>query len=593
MKYIRKCVVFFLLCVLLLTLPLGAAAADTASGKCGEKLTWKLNLETGMLTISGTGAMEDYTRLKESPWMQYNNRITGITVKSGVTTIGDLAFMWAGSNKEISSVSLPGTLQSIGDSAFASSKISRITIPASVKEIGKDAFQSCSKLKKIAVSSNNDTYCSDSKGVLYNKEKTELIAFPAGYKGSYTFPGTVKTIDKYACMYIKGLTAVTLSRGVQEIGEAAFMGCSALKTVNLPDTLTSIGKEAFSYCDSLETMKFSKGLESIGGMAFFWCSGLETVKFYGNAPAIGDDAFGLVKATAYYGKNNTTWTEEVQQNYGGSITWKARGITIREQPESVSAAAGKKATVKVTATGEGLNYCWYYANAGTTDYSKSSVTADTYSVTMNESRSGRRVYCLITDSYGNEAKTDIVELSLLQPVKITAQPVSVTVAEGELAEVTVTAEGTGLKYQWYYANAGKSSFSKASVTGNSYSVVMNESREGRRVYCVITDSLGNKVKTKTVTLDMVTELKILSQPESARVAEGRKATVSVKVQGDGLKYQWYYANPGETEYSKANVTGRTYSVTMNASRNGRQLYCVITDAYGNSVTTNIVSIRMK
>ena len=180
-------------------------------------------------------------------------------------------------------------------------------------------------------------------------------------------------------------------------------------------------------------------------------------------------------------------------------------------------------------------------------------------------------------------------------LKITTQPASVWVAEGDKATVTVEAEGDGLTYAWYYKNPGDSSYTyTSSFTGDTYSVTMNEDRDGRYVYCKVSDQYGNTVKSKTVSLNMQTPLKITTQPKSVKVAEGKTAKVTVKAQGDGLTYRWYYKNPGATSYSyTSSFTGNSYSVTMNEDRDGRYVYCRIYDKWGNSVKTNTVSLRMK
>lgn len=731
MKCIRKLTSLLLLCALLLTLPLPTRAASILKGDCGDNLRWELNRDAGTLTISGTGAMDDFYF---SPWESYQRQVSSIIIKSGVTTIGENAFSQSGGGmgeeKKITVLELPDTLTSIGSCAFMGSNITTVEIPASVTSIGGGAFDACHELKSITVSSRNTKYSSDAKGVLYNKKKTELICVPMLYTGAYTVPSTVKKIEDYSVTSREKLTQLIVSEGVEEIGNKAFAGCTALTKVTLPNTLTKLGGGAFAECtslteitipggvrelkgdilsnwpDTLKKITVSEGVKVIGQYAFASAKGLKqvvlpksittvkqdaflftsllAVEFTGNAPEFHETAFKDADITVYYPKNNSTWKSSVRQDYGGNVTWKEEGLDILQQPKSVKAADGTKATVRVIAHGDGLKYQWYVKNPGETSYSKSSVTTSSYSVTMNEERDGRQVYCVVKDKYGNRLKSNGVRLSMTESVKITqqpknmtaaeservkvtvaaegdgvtyqwyyanrgsskfskasitgttytmtmtearagrrvycvatdkygktaksdtvtlrmevpelkitAQPQSVTVAEGERAKVTVKAQGSGLSYQWYYANAGKSSFSKATVTGNTYSLVMNEDREDRKVYCLITDVNGDQMKSDTVTLGMITELKILTQPESVRVAEGSKATVSVKAQGDGLKYQWYYANAGKTTYSKADVTGRTYSVTMNDSRDGRRLYCVITDAYGNTVTTEKVSIRMK
>jgi hypothetical protein len=123
---------------------------------------------------------------------------------------------------------------------------------------------------------------------------------------------------------------------------------------------------------------------------------------------------------------------------------------------------------------------------------------------------------------------------------------------------------------------------------------MDTSRAGRQVYCVISDKYGNSVKTNTVTLNMATALKITSQPVNVTAAKGATATVKVGVSGDGLTYKWYFKNKGASAFSlTTSFTGNTYSVAMDPSRSGRQVYCVVSDKYGNSVKTNTVTLNMK
>ena len=78
------------------------------------------------------------------------------------------------------------------------------------------------------------------------------------------------------------------------------------------------------------------------------------------------------------------------------------GLAITKQPTSVTVANGEKAATTVTATGEGLTYTWYYtSNKAGAEFFVSSVTGATYSTTMDATRDGRKVYCVITDKYGN------------------------------------------------------------------------------------------------------------------------------------------------------------------------------------------------
>ena len=155
------------------------------------------------------------------------------------------------------------------------------------------------------------------------------------------------------------------------------------------------------------------------------------------------------------------------------------------------------------------------------------------------------------------------------------------------------AEGEGLVYKWYYRNRGAKKFVRTTTfKGATYSIEMNASRTGRQVYCVVEDMFGNVVTTKTVTLSM--KARIATQPKSVTVASGKLAKVTVKAQGEGLKYTWYYKDRGSKKFVKtSSFTGSSYYVYMNSARNGRQVYCVVTDRFGNTVTAKTVSLNKK
>ncbi|MBR6754388.1 MAG: SH3 domain-containing protein [Clostridia bacterium] len=286
----------------------------------------------------------------------------------------------------------------------------------------------------------------------------------------------------------------------------------------------------------------------------------------------------------------------ITDKYGKSV--RSNTVTlgmaakITKQPQSVSVQSGKTAKVTVTASGEGKTYKWYFKDKGASKFTLTdSYKSNTYDVTMNATRAGRQVYCVVTDKYGNSVKSNTVTLGMA--AKITKQPTTVSVQSGKTAKVTVSASGEGLKYQWYFKNKGDSKFTLTnSYKSNTYSVEMNGDRAGRQVYCVITDKYGNSVKTNTVTLGMA--VKITKQPTSVTVANGKTAKVTVSASGEGRTYKWYVKNKGETKFTlTTSFTGSSYYITMNNARAGRQVYCIITDKYGNKVKTNTVTLNKK
>ena len=130
---------------------------------------------------------------------------------------------------------------------------------------------------------------------------------------------------------------------------------------------------------------------------------------------------------------------------------------------------------------------------------------------------------------------------------ITQQPEDAEAKLGERYCVEVIAQGEGLKYQWYFRNAGTDVWHKSGVTDNTYDDVMTTARAGREVYCVITDAWGDSVTTGIATITgTTTTLEITRQPESQTVTLGDMFNVTFEAQGDGLKYQWYF-RPAGTE----------------------------------------------
>ncbi len=301
-----------------------------------------------------------------------------------------------------------------------------------------------------------------------------------------------------------------------------------------------------------------------------------------NAAKDGRQVYCVI--TDKYGNSVTTDTV--------TLTMKKSVVTIIDQELCLTAPKGQTVSVTIEAQGDGLTYKWYFKNPGGKAFALSSITGKTYSYTMTAGKDGRQVYCVITDKYGNSVTTEIFTLTMSEAIVITQQPVDTAVREGETIDVTVEAEGEGLKYQWYVKNPGGKTFSKSSITGKTYSYTMTAGKDGRQVYCLITDKYGNTMKTEVVTLTMLGPIVITQQPVDATALNGETVSTTVEAEGEGLKYQWYVKNPGGKTFSKSSITGKTYSYTMTAGKDGRQVYCVITDKHGNTIKTDVVTLTM-
>ena len=269
--------------------------SNKQTGSCGDNVTYSLDTETGVLTISGTGKMKDYSG-EDSPFYQ-NSNIKSVIIENGVTSIGNLAFSSCNSLIE---VSLPSSIISLGVSAFSGCEnLMSISIPANVADIQSIAFAGCKKLTSIEVDSNNENY-SSINGVLFDKNITELVCYPAGKNdASYTVPNTVKSFAYGSFYDCENLTSVIIPNGVTSIGGASFWNCKNLKSIVIPKSVTKIDLFSFNGCKSLKDIYYT-------GTQDEW-----------NNITIGDGNINLTSATIHY---NFVPCIENQHNYYGE--WK-------------------------------------------------------------------------------------------------------------------------------------------------------------------------------------------------------------------------------------------------------------------------------
>lgn len=288
-----------------------------ANKKCGNDLTWSYNEKDSTLTISGTGKMQFDPISPDcesaiAPWFGLRTGIKHVVVEEGVRSIAAEAF--ASRFYAIESVSLPESLDSIGEQAFyACSHLKAIRIPHAVRTIPARAFQGCNELETLELPDSITTLglrCFEGcKGITHLtlgemvtdvekfafKECSALdsVAFNArncrtmGIWTSTVFEScpirhvsigeNVKVIPRWAFYGCGNITEIHFPEGLELIGEASFMYCTQLKTIVIPNSVSFVEYRAFGWCERVESITFSGRMTRIDRESFTCCSALKSI----------------------------------------------------------------------------------------------------------------------------------------------------------------------------------------------------------------------------------------------------------------------------------------------------------------------------
>lgn len=252
--------------------------------------------------------------------------VTNNNVSYTVTSIGDYAF----SGTDISSVSIPSTITSIGAGAFydcpwlnvvsisssvdsikyktfdSCARLVYINIPSSVKYIGMFAFENCGSLVSLTLPSSL-TYIEE-EAFYYAGLKSVIIPSSVSHIGqcafqccpfeTFTFanPSSLTTIENgvfTGCIYLKSLV---IPPSIKTIEMNAFIQCWDLTSITIPSSVTTIESGAFSYCGKLNSITIPSSVTSIKSVTFHLCSGLTSINIPNSITSIDWGAFEFCSA---------------------------------------------------------------------------------------------------------------------------------------------------------------------------------------------------------------------------------------------------------------------------------------------------------
>ena len=629
-------------CMLLTMAPTVAFAADgddeaapqnnsVLEGSCGaagseSNVTWKLtpNNEdnenpTYTLTISGSGAMADYTAninnaKATQPWRASATgveikKITNVVVSEDVTSIGAFAFN-----------GLTG--------------VSEYDIGANVSTIKRWALETSAA--KVFNLNENTNFKTDDNGVLFNKDGTTLVAYPGDstVRDEYTVPSAVTAISdgafvgcpikkltignnvttelpgwsfnggeleeldvncpfgsdtfaqittlkkvtlrdsitkipEKAFLNCTGLQTVSIPSGLTKIGSQAFFGCSSLQDVTLPASLTEIGYQAFRDCDALTSIIFPDSLTKIGESAFSGCTGLTYISYGNGIDDIGGNAFGGCTGVKVIDLHRATQIGELYNNGANNGDSALTHACIKDTQyvkyylRTESQANSVKGNLEwgKGGAGKGNTTNTYYiltATDAVPDYTGQTETPKRAGYTFGKWEAVDDVSQGSTTT--KNVFTDADSWSLASPA-VTVSPASANTYVGGSA-VTLTAtvsepvDGFTYSYQWYSNTSNSTEGGTKIFEATSATYSPNITAVGTTYYyCVVTVKNGSDTASATTAVVPVT---VAKQAGSVTISNNKTAATY----GDKPFTFTYTANKAAT------VTSSNTSVATVQDNNG-------------------------
>lgn len=260
------------------------------------------------------------------------------------------------------------------------------------------------------------------------------------------------------------------------------------------------------------------------------------------------------------------------------------------QPEDQSDIPGYGIVFNVLACGQELSYRWQYSDDEGSTWSNVSLNGnesgetDNYCVEVEENIDGRLFRCRITDSYGYKAFSESARL--IVDSAITLQPEAVTAFEDESIFFTTNAVGVGVTYRWQYSKNSGTTWMNFSTTDSiaaaaTYVTTALAKYDGRLVRCKVTDAHGKVMYTDPALITVKQYAAITSQPEAVTALIGESVSFTVGTKGNAA-LRWQYSKDGGTTWNtfsttNTTVTADTFTITAQASYDGRLIRCRVTD----------------
>ena len=270
---------------------------------------------------------------------------------------------------------------------------------------------------------------------------------------------------------------------------------------------------------------------------------------------------------------------------------------IKEQPKDVVVKLNGNAYFNINAIGNDLTYQWQWRENENKDWRNSTTgnpKTSILSVTAANFRKGYQYRCLVSDGI-TTIESNIATLSIASPITVSKNLISSTITSVDNAVFTVEATGTDdLTYLWESSTDGEN-WTTCGENSNTLIVDGKTAVSGTQYRCTVSDNYGQKVKSNSATLTIVSPISINSSPKSTTIKPNETATFSVVAEGEELVYQWKYSNDGKAWQNYNGEGANTSSIVISGADaiDGTQYKCVVTDKYGQEAVTEPATLTIK
>ena len=411
-------------------------------------------------------------------------------------------------------------------------------------------IRECNNVKQIAVSENTKTIHAEDLPALTSFDIPDTINDL--YFRNVGLTGIViPNNDANIRINTATLDNATIEPGRTVLNQSMFGSCTNLTEISIPDSVTKIDHSAFWDCTSLTSIELPDSLNYIGFGTFF-NTGFDSFTIPEGVSSINYCAFASCDNLSAVTIPATVTIIDDRAFVGSASLKDIYFDGTRDQWESITVTHVR-------------NEDNPFSSVGTSDMS-------------------------IYDVF--EGITVHFTGSLIE-----TQPEDYTGPIGSTAKFTVVANGEGLKYQWQVLKNG--TWTNCSINDGAKKATLSleakDSRNGSKYHCIVTDTNGKTETSDEVTLTVVTPLAITTQPEDYSGPVGDYAVFNVSAEGEGLKYQWQVLKNGTWTNCSVNDGAKTDTLTLliKDSRGGSKYQCVVTDKYGETLTSDEVTLTVK